>query len=105
MKGRAKSAPLLRKKAKLSEEVDVNEEDMEVCILDDIDVNGEVAVPEAVAHDPTCWPHLYSDNLRDAMFPTAVAAPEYEVIAPEEKDELKRLHRRWAAHRISITRG
>ncbi len=45
------------------------------------------------------------EELMAKMFPTAIAAPDFETIDPEERDELGRLHRRWAAVKISITRS
>ena len=81
------------------------DDDLELCILDDIDPGREVVVPEAAAHDLNVWPHMHPSHLMDAMFPTAVAAPEVETVAPEDLNELGQLHRRWAAHRITVTRG
>ena len=73
--------------------------------MEDIDGGRTVIVPEATAHDPTRWPHLYSESLQAAMFPTATAAPEAENIDDEARDELGKLHRRYAAVKIKITRG
>ena len=105
MKGRAKFAPKLRRKGKLPEEVMPSDEELEVYIMKDIDLAGDVLVPEAAVHDPQRWPHLYPEELQQRMFPTAIAAPEIEKVNEEDVNELKNPHRRWAAHRISITRG
>ena len=78
---------------------------MEVCVLRDIDESNDVVVPEAVLHDITIWPHMYDEQLREQMFPTAVAAPEVEKASDEELGEHGRLHRRWAAQRITVSRG
>ena len=103
MAGRAKSAPQLKRKVNAPN--DVAEDDFAVFVLSDIDDGRDVVVPEAAVHDAGTWPHLYPSDLREAMFPTAVAAPEVETIDAEALDELGKLHRRWAAHRISVTRG
>lgn len=105
MGGRAKSAPMLKKKTITDMEAPDLDGDIEVDVLNSIDLEGEVAVQEAVLHDIGTWPHLYSKKLQDAMFPTAVAAPETEVVDPDALDELGKLHRRWAACRIGVTRG
>ena len=104
MKGRAKSAPLLRKKktAELPEE-DLNE--MEVNIVKDLDEMGDVLVPEAGSHDIEVWPHMHDEEMRARLFPIAVAVPELESISEEDRQEHARLHRRWAATRITVTRG
>ena len=62
-------------------------------------------VPEAMLHDIGRWPHLYDEEMREYMFPTAVAAPEVESATAEELDEHGRLHRRWAARRVTVSRG
>ena len=103
MSGRAKAAPLLKKKGGY-DSVEPSSS-TEINILDDVDENGTVAVPEADWHDINLWPHLHSEELMEKMFPTAVAAPAVDTVSPEEVDELGKLHRRWAAKRISITRG
>ena len=106
MKGRAKSAPLLRKK-KIAE-VDVearDDDDYDICVLADIDDHGVVVVPEAGRHDIEVWPHLHSDEVQAKLFPTAVAVPEIENIDDETREEHARLHRRWAATRLSDARG
>ena len=74
-------------------------------MLKDLDEDRDVVVPEATLHDANVWPHLYPKELQEAMFPTAVAAPEAEAVDPEAVDELGRFHRRWAAHRIQVVRG
>ena len=106
MSGRAKAAPLLKRKVVEPSDLDMPlEDDLELCVIKDLDEDCEVVVPEASPHDPDVWPHLYSQELRETMFPTAVAAPEVEAVDPEAVDELGRFHRRWAAHRISVVRG
>ena len=108
MSGRAKSAPLMKRRDALEKHDDHNNHDddgLELHLLNDIDGGRTVVVPEATAHDPTRWPHLYPEALQATMFPTAVAAPEAEHIDDEARDELGRLHRRWAAMKINITRG
>ena len=106
MKGRAKSAPLLRKKKPADIDCDFpDNEDMDVCVLRDIDLEAEVVVPEAGRHDPDVWPHLHSEELQDKLFPLATAVPETETIDAEARDEHARLHRRYAAVRLSVTRG
>ena len=105
MSGRAKSAPFLKKKGGF----DANESEMlnevELNLLDDIDESGTVVVPEADLHDITVWPHLHSKELMHKLFPTAVAAPAVDSVSQDEADELGKLHRRWAAIKIGITRG
>ena len=104
MSGRAKSAPLLRKKTKdtIADDCDG---DIDLNVLDDIDEDREVVVPEAVIHDLDIWPHMYSKDLQNAMFPTAIAVPDRDDVDPHALEEHARLHRRWAATRISVTRG
>ena len=84
---------------------DCGGEDLEVCVLRDIDESNDVVVPEVVLHDITIWPHMYEEQLRERMFPTAVAAPEVEAASKEDLDEHGRLHRRWAAQRVMVSRG
>ena len=105
MSGRARSAPQLKKKTSPPDDLPETNDELEVNVLDDIDDEGVVAVPEAAFHDINIWPHLYPEQLQAQMFPTATAAPE--VIGEDfgECDDLGKLHRRWAATRISITRG
>ena len=107
MSGRAKSAPMLKRKegyqAQTPQEPD--DGDLELDVIDYIDESRDVVVPEAALHDINVWPHLHGDELMDKMFPTAMAVPEIETIADEQRDELGRLHRRWAAVKIGITRG
>ena len=78
---------------------------MEVHVLDDLDGHGSVLVHEAVLHDLDIWPHLYTEELQASMFPTAIPVPEMEAVDPDALAEHARLHRRWAATRISFTRG
>jgi hypothetical protein len=78
MAGRAKSAPLLRRRD-TTDHHDHNDDDgCELFLMDDIDGGRTVIVPEADSHDPARWPHLYSEELQAKMFPTVVAAPEFE---------------------------
>lgn len=49
---------------------------MQVFVLDGIDEDGEVAVPQAATHD------LSSEELQSTVFSTAVAAPEVETVDP-----------------------
>ena len=106
MTGRAKSAPLLRKKQPADVECDIPcDDDPELCVLDGIDEGGQVVVPEALRQDIEVWPHLHSADLVDKLFPTAVAVPETETITEEAKNERRDLHRRWAATRLVIARG
>ena len=106
MSGRAKSAPLLKKKDGYdSVESNVIANGVELNVLDDIDESGVVVVPEADFHDLNVWPHLHSEELMHKLFPTAVAAPAVDNVSPQEADELGRLHRRWAAKKIEITFG
>jgi len=105
MKGRAKSAPLLRKKAADIDIATPSEDDMDICVLADIDVEGVVVVPEAGRHDLDVWPHLHSAELQAKLFPVAIAVPELETIDDETKNEHSILHRRWAATRLSVSRG
>ena len=107
MKGRAKSAPLLRRK-KIADPIDDAvdmEEDMGVCVVDGLDESGVVLVPEAGRHDVDVWPHLHAEDLRERLFPTATSVPEMETIPEDVRDEHRRLHRRWAATRLTIARG
>ena len=106
MKGRAKSAPLLRKKkiAEIDAEIP-GDDDCDVCVLADIDVEGDVVVPEAGRHDVEVWPHLHSAELQAKLFPVAAVVPEIETIDAETRAEHARLHRRWAATRMTISRG
>ena len=108
MEGRAKSAPLLRKKkvAEIDDDKrDHDDSDYDVCVLADIDEQGEVLVPEAGRHDVDVWPHLHSEELQAKLFPVATAVPEMETIDDETREEHARLHRRWAATRLSVARG
>ena len=106
MKGRAKSAPLLRKKKVADIDAEsFNDDDLDVCVLDDVDEGREVVVPEAGRHDIELWPHLHSTELQAKLFPIAVAVPGVETIDEESKNEHAKLHRRWAATRLSISRG
>ena len=100
MEGRAASAPLLKKKT-----VPTKGDIAEVNIVKDSDLMGDIVVPEADFHDVTRWPHSYTEEEMGKMFPTAGAAPETETISDEELQEHGRLHRRWAATRITCTRG
>ena len=100
MEGRAASAPLLKKKT-----VPTKSDVVEVNIVKDSDLMGDIVVPEADLHDVTRWPHSYTEEEMGRMFPTAVAAPETETISEEELQEHGRLHRRWAAVRITCSRG
>ena len=105
MKGRAKSAPLLRKKkhAELLEE-DLQEE-VEVYTLKDVDKDGDVLVPEAGGHDIDVWPHMHAEDVQARLFPIAIAVPEVESVSEEDRNVHAMLHRRWAAIRIAVTRG
>ena len=76
-----------------------------VCVVHDLDENGDVLVPEAHLHDPDQWPHLYEETIREQMFPTAVAAEEFESADPSDLGEHRRLHQRWAATRVTVSRG
>ena len=102
MSGRAQAAPLLRKRKLEVEGGDHG--DMEIHVLDGVDEDGSVLVPEAILHDLDIWPHMYSEELQASMFPTAIPVPERETVDPEALAEHARLHRRWAATRISFTR-
>ena len=106
MKGRAKSAPLLRKKriAEVGAEVDI-EEDLDICVVKDLDEDGEVVTHEAGRHDIDVWPHLHSPEQIAALFPIAVPVPEREDVAAEVLGEHAALHRRWAGVRLSVVRG
>ena len=106
--GRPKSAPMLKKKSGAAMPVSGAEyggEDVEVQVLQDIGEEGSVIVPEAELHDATRWPHSYEKELQDRMFPTAIAAPEFEAADPEAVGEHRRLHQRWAAQRVTVSRG
>ena len=110
MKGRAKSAPLLRKKK--VDDIDESNRaqmdggnDFEVCVLKDNDENREVVVHEAGRHDAEVWPHLHSPEQIKKLFPLVVAVPEIETIGNEERDEHAILHRRWAGVRLTVSRG
>jgi hypothetical protein len=109
MKGRAKSAPLLRKKKAAEIDDDMRDhddhDDYDVCVLADIDDHGEVLVPEAGRHDIEVWPHMHSAELQAKLFPVATAVPETETIDDETREEHARLHRRWAATRVAVARG
>ena len=70
-----------------------------------IDEEGEVVAPEAGRHDVEVWPHLHSAEIQTKLFPVAVAVPDIETIDEETKYEHARLHRRWAATRLSVSRG
>ena len=73
MKGRAKSAPLFRKKKVAEVPEEHPEEEMEVCVLQEIDNDGVVIVPEAGRHDIEVWPQLHSEETQAQLFPTAIA--------------------------------
>ena len=106
MKGRAKSAPLLRRKKVAEVDAEIHDDDdFDVCVLADIDEVGEVAVPEAGRHDIEVWPHMHSAELQARLFPVATSVPEVENIDDETREEHARLHRRWAATRLSVARG
>ena len=79
--------------------------DLELDVLQDVDDHAEVVVPEADRHDLSVWPLLYPEAAREAMFPRAVAAPAVETVNAQALAEHSRLHRRWAAVKIGITRG
>ena len=102
MTGRAKSAPQLKRK---DAQPKSQTEDVELIVLDMIDHEGDVVIPEADFHDLNVWPHLHGPELMDKLFPTAVAAPEVFSQDLEVQGELGQLHRRWAAVKIGITRG
>ena len=106
MKGRAKSAPLLRRKriAEVGAEMDI-EEDLDICVVKDLDEDGEVVTHEAGRHDIDIWPHLHSPEQIERLFPIATAVPENETIGAEVRDEHAALHRRWAGVRLSVVRG
>ena len=76
MDGRAAAAPLLKKKT-----VPTKGDVVEVNVVKDSDLLGDILVPEADFHDITRWPHSYSEEEMHRMFPTAIAAPEVETIA------------------------
>ena len=101
MSGRAKAAPLLKKR----DGYDGVAADTEVHPMSEIDEHRTVALPEAELHDIRVWPHLHSEELMARMFPTAVSAPSVDDVGVEEAGELGRLHRRWAAIKIGIMRG
>ena len=84
---------------------DYVDQELEVNVLRDMNESNDVVVPEAILHDITKWPHMYDDEMREYMFPTAVAAPEVESVSNEDLHEHARLHQRWAAHRASVSRG
>ena len=106
MTGRAKSAPMLRRKKALDGDCDTPvDDDQELYVMDDIDESGVVVVPEALRHDLEVWPHLHSEELQAKLFPTAVSVPEIETIDEEAKNLHRDLHRRWAATRLVISRG
>ena len=106
MAGRAKSAPLLRKRKVPDEHFDIPvDDDQELNVMDDIDESGVVVVAEALRHDPDIWPHLYTEELQAKLFPTAVAVPEVESISEDAKNLHRDLHRRWATTRLAIARG
>ena len=105
MSGRARSAPQLKKKTSQPDDLPEINEELEVNVLDDIDDEGVVVVPEAAFHDIKIWPHLYFEQLQAQMCPTATAAHKLVGEYLGECDDLGKLHRRWAATRISITCG
>ena len=74
-------------------------------MLDSIDVSGKVVVPEAAEHDIEVWPHLHPEKLQEAMFSTVAPVAARELVDDEALKELLRLHRRWAAIRVTISRG
>ena len=96
--GRAAAAPLLKKKIVPTNVLEVN-------VVKDSDLLGDILVPEAEFRDVTRWPHSYSGDDMAKMFPTAIAAPETETIGLEELQEHARLHKRWAATRITVSLG
>ena len=51
------------------------------------------------------WPHLHSAELQAKLFPVVIAVPEIETIDEEAKNEHAKLHRRWAATRLLVSRG
>ena len=109
MSGRAKSAPKLKHKDGYQSGQQAGgdgNQDVELDLIDYIDESRVVVVPEAELHDITLWPHLHSEELMARIFPTAVAAPEVESVDfDDSRDELGKLHRRWAAVKIEITRS
>ena len=62
MSGRAKSAPMLKRKEGYRASAPA-EYDLELDIIDDLDESREVVVPEADLHDITVWPHLHGKSL------------------------------------------
>ena len=53
-------------------------------------------------HKDATWEEVLH-NIQNAGI--RLAAPEFECVDDEARDELGRLHRRWAAVKIGITRG
>ena len=78
---------------------------MEVRVIKDFDLQGDVIVPEAAWHDLSKWPHCHTAKEIETMFPTAVAAEEYESASIEEFQEHQILHKRCVATKIAVTRG
>ena len=110
LKGRAKSAPLLKKKHvdDLDDQTTTGidgDDGLEVCVLKDIDEDRDVVLHEACRHDVEGWPHLHTTEQIERLFPVAVPVPEVENIGIEERDEHALLHRRWAGVRLSVSRG
>ena len=92
--GRAKSAPLLRRRDEPQVGVD---EDVEVDIIEGLDEHGEVVVQEAGRHDISKWPHLHSDELMEKLFPIVIAAPDAFAEDEAAMGEHESLYQRWAA--------
>ena len=95
--GRAKSAPLLRRKnVEIAFDPDA-EQDLDLDVVEGIDENGSIVVQEAGAHDINIWPHLHSSELIEKLFPLVHAAPDPFEEEVDSVGEHERLHRRWAA--------
>jgi hypothetical protein len=98
VEGRPASAPLLRKR-RPEELAGIGSSDDEVEVIEGSDLDGNILMLEAKAHDVNRWPHLYPADELELMFPLVIAAPDIENPTAAELGEHKALHERWATRR------
>ena len=96
--GRAKSAPLLRKR-KPDELAGKGFSEREVVEVEDLDDDGSVFMLEAGRHDIGRWPHLYPADELEELFPLIIAAHDVEKVSAEALGEHRELEARWATRR------
>ena len=93
--GRAKSAPLLRKRRQ-DEPAGMGFADEDIIEPEEIDEDGSVYMLEAGKHDVERWPHLYPADELELMFPIVVTAPDIQDVSVEALGEQRAMEQRWA---------